>query len=294
MNDILNILRGLAESSGDYDFKTNASINVIPTRIMSLDDALGIGGIPRGYITHIAGDSYTGKSVLSWHVAKSVVSSGGVVAIADMDRSTDPKYVESICKHTENLVFIRCKSIFDIHRALTVCAENNIDLFVIDSIASPPEASGFDPADLGRLLDSVSGSNMALILTNQDRHTRNGDAPLYSRILDIIAPITIYLSYKHAIESGGNVTGHETEISILRNRFTGIKDPVQLRLIYGEGFDVVDAMIDPMIRRGSITRKGSWYQIGEEIFFGREQTREAMRRDGFCTDPRPYHILSKR
>ena len=250
------------------------AVDVIPTGMPSLDQGLGIGGVPRGCVTHVTGKTYSGKSVMGIHMASEARKLDGVVMLADMDRSMDPSYMRAIGLEPKDITFVRpCNSV-GILGLVRFATEKEVDMLVVDSFTALQEIPNLDCTLFEKISSLVSGSRTAMVIVNR---IYAGAKIAYGDLIDQISHISMFLTPRETIVDNGVIIGHDTDVTLLRNRFRPLpKKPISLRLIYGTGFDIVDSRIDVMLHSGEVQRKGSWYTFGSQTYQGREELRKAL------------------
>jgi len=251
------------------------AVDIIPTGMPSLDRSTGIGGVPRGCITHITGKTYSGKSVMGIHVASETRKAGGVVMFADLDRSMDLRYMRAIGLNPKDITFVRPCNTKGILGLVRFATSWEVDMLVVDSFTALQEIPNLDHTLFEKMSSMVSGSKTALVIVNR---IYSGAKIAYGDLIDQISHISMFLTPRETIVDNGVIIGHDTDVTLLRNRFRPLpKKPISLRLIYGTGFDIVDSRIDVMLQDGEIQRKGSWYYYRDQNYQGREELREALR-----------------
>ena len=286
----------ISEAYGDQPKTIFEGLDVIPFGIEPIDRSLKIGGAPRGYVTHITGDSYAGKSVLTWHLVGQCTREGGSAVIIDADRTIDLTY---LCKVAaipfEALTIVKMSNIKAIGELIKDLTEQGVDLVVVDSLAAIKEATGFSKEELYIIPDAIRNTQTAAIITNQYRYHRGRLRPMYCEQMHDIAHVQMCIRMRESIFKAGVIIGHYVDISV-RNRFCVCGEDCSLRLIYGDGIDVQDAnleiRIEEMLQSGIVQRDGSWYKYEGESYHGKEALKERIN-NGFQPTSQPHDILSK-
>lgn len=211
-------------------------LDSLPTPWGIFNEAIGIGGIPVGYITEITGESYSGKSVLAWHLASTAQPE--TVIIADADRSTDIRYMDAVGLDPDAAIFLRSSSIRLLPEIIEEAVDNGAVAVILDSLNATLEARTLTPGDFHRICMSVHEKPAVMIIVNQKRHSPfDGFAPIYSQYMDKISPLRLDIKDRGKITQFGKVTGHKAHITTTRNR---ISNSFELKgvLHYGKGLSL--------------------------------------------------------
>lgn len=262
----------------EYEEQLREDLRVISTGIPTLDDILGIGGIPRGHVTEVTGGFAAGKSVLTWHMGKACQEAGGQVVLLDVDRALAIKYMNSVGLNTNDAIILRPCKIHDVTRVIAGAIGLGADMIIVDSIAAVPEASALPLKHMMDLYGAVHGSSTAVVVTNQYRTFDNKLQPMYKEMFEHIAPLSIDIAMNESLFDDGEIVGHNATICVRRNAFSALGHVCCL-LQYGHGIDVMDCEIDMMLKRGEVVqRPGGWFDHGPATYHGRKTLKEALMR----------------
>jgi recombination protein RecA len=268
--------------------KPKTKVEVISTGALSLDAALGIGGLPKGRITEIYGAEASGKTTISLHVVAECQKSGGVVAFIDAEHALDPLYAAKIGVDTENLLISQPdggEQALEI--AETLIRSNAVDLIVVDSVAAlVPKAEiegNMGDSHVGlqarlmsqalrKLTAIISKSNTAMIFINQTRMKIgvpayvNPETTTGGVALKFYTSIRMEVRKTNSIKQVGSATeisGHLVKVKIVKNKFAPPFKTVEFPIIFGEGISALDILIDLAVEQEVIKKSGSWFSYGE-------------------------------
>ncbi|MGQ9798096.1 MAG: recombinase RecA [Ignavibacterium sp.] len=272
-------------------------IEAIPTGALSLDIALGIGGIPRGRITEIFGPESSGKTTLCLHVIAEAQKMGGLAAFIDAEHALDVNYAKKLGVDTANLLISQpdygeqALEITD-----TLVRSNALDVIVIDSVAALVPRSEIEgemgdatmavqarlmSQALRKLTAAISKSKTAVIFINQLRSkigvmfgspetTTGGNA------LKFYASVRIDIRRIAAIKEGEDVIGNRTKVKIVKSKVAPPFKQVEFDILYNEGISKTGDLIDLGTELGIIKKSGAWFTYGEDRIQGREQFRQKL------------------
>jgi recombination protein RecA len=273
-------------------------IDVIPTGSISLDAALGVGGIPRGRITEIYGAESSGKTTLALHVLAHAQKLGGEVAFIDAEHALDPGYASRIGLDVDKLLVSQPSSgeqALEITEMLV--RSNAIDAIVIDSVAAlvpKAELEGeMGDAHVGlqarlmsqalrKLTGAVSRSNCAVIFINQIRMQigvmfGNPETTTGGRALKFYASIRIDIRRVASIKDGEEVTGSRTRVKVVKNKMASPFRQCEFDIIHGEGISLEGELVDIGLEKGMLQKRGTWYSFGDlQIGQGRDNCRKFL------------------
>ena len=285
--------KGAIMRLGDSD--VNMEIQVIPTGALSLDAALGIGGVPRGRVIEIYGPEASGKTTLSLHIMAETQKLGGKVAFIDAEHALDPKYAAKLGVNTDDLLLSQPDSG---EQALeiteTLVRSNAIDTIVIDSVAAlVPRAElegemgdshmGLQARLMSQALRKLAGiikkSNTCVIFINQIRMKigvmfGSPETTTGGRALKFYASVRLDIRRIGAIKEGSNAVGNRVRVKVVKNKMAPPFREVELDIMYGFGISYEADILDIALEADLITKMGSWYSYGDErLGQGRENTK---------------------
>jgi len=277
-----------------------AEIESISTGSISLDYALGIGGLPRGRIVEIYGPESSGKTTLCLHVIAEAQKLGGIAAFIDAEHAMDINYARKLHVDVNNLLVSQpdygeqALEIVD-----TLVRSNALDIIVIDSVAalvprSEIEGDMGDPQmgvqarlmsqALRKITGAVSRSKTCVVFTNQLRSkigvmfgspetTTGGNA------LKFYASIRLDIRRIAAIKDGQDIVGNRTKVKVVKSKVAPPFKQVEFDIIYNEGISKAGDLIDLSVSKDIAKKSGAWYTYGNERFQGREQFRQNLKKD---------------
>ena len=278
---------------------THMEVDVIPTGALSLDIALGVGGIPRGRVTEIYGPEGSGKTTLCQHVAAEAQKLGGVVAYIDMEHALDPGYIATCGVNVDELLISQPDTGEQaLEIAETLIRSGAVDLVVVDSVAAlVPRAEiegemgdshpGLQARLMSQALRKLSGAvkqtNTAVIFTNQLREKigvmfGNPVTTSGGRALKFYASVRLDVRRVTAIKERGEVTGNRTRVRVTKNKVAPPFRVAEFDIMYNEGISRVGDLLDIAVELGLIEKRGSYYYRNEEnLAQGRENAKQFLR-----------------
>ena len=280
------------------------NVDVISTGALTLDHALGVGGIPRGRITEIYGHEASGKTTLTLHVIAEAQKSGGYAAFIDAEHALDPTYASALGVDIDNLYISQPNSGEEALEILEkVVSSTAFDIVVVDSVAalvSRAELAG-DIGDahialqarlmshaLRKLTAIISNTNTAVVFINQLRQniatTGYGAGPTETttggKALKFYSSVRLDIRRTEWIKKGDETIGHKVKIKVVKNKLSAPFKVVNLEIIFGHGISTEGLLIDLAMEAKIITRSGAWfYYNGEQIAQGKEKVRELLSSD---------------
>src|ERR1700691_2146171 len=270
-------------------------VSVISTGSISLDAALGVGGLPRGRVVEIYGPESGGKTTLTLHVIAEAQKMGGQAAFIDAEHALDPAYARKLGVDVDNLLVSQPdngEQALSIAEALI--RTNAVDIIVVDSVAAlvPKAELEGDMGDaqmglqarlmsqaLRKLTGIVSKSKTCLIFINQIREKigvmfGNPETTTGGRALKFYSSIRIDIRRIQAIKDGDRVVGSRTRAKIVKNKVAAPFREAEFDIIYGEGVSREGDLLDLGVAKGLIEKSGSWFSYkGDRIGQGRENAR---------------------
>ena len=281
------------------DAAGNTDIDVIPTGCLSLDIALGIGGLPCGRIVEIYGPESSGKTTVALHCIAQAQKAGGIAAFVDAEHALDPVYAKKLGVDLDNLYVSQPdtgEQALDITDALV--RSGAVDLIVIDSVAAltPKAEIEGDMGDtyvglqarlmsqaLRKLTGIINKSHTCVIFINQLREKvgvmfGNPETTPGGRALKFYASVRIDVRKADALEDSDGIMGNKTKAKVVKNKLAPPFKTAEFDILYGEGISQEGCIIDLGTACGVIGKNGAWFSYeGERIAQGRERMREWLR-----------------
>jgi recombination protein RecA len=274
-------------------------IDTIPSGSLSLDLALGIGGLPRGRVVEIYGPESSGKTTLALHAIAEAQKRGGTCAFIDAEHALDPTYARKLGVDVDNLLISQPDAG---EQALEICdtlvRSGAIDVVVIDSVAAlvPRAELEGEMGDshvglharlmsqaLRKLTGSVSKSNTMLIFLNQIRLKigvmfGNPETTTGGNALKFYASVRMEIRRIGSIKDRENVTGNQTRVKISKNKLAPPFREVEFDIMYGEGISKLGELIDLGVKAGVVEKSGAWFSCdSQRIGQGRENAKTFLR-----------------
>lgn len=272
-------------------------IEAIPTGALSLDIALGIGGIPRGRVTEIYGPESSGKTTLCLHVIAEAQKMGGLAAFIDAEHALDVNYAKKLGVDTANLLISQPdygEQALEI--ADTLVRSNALDIIVIDSVAALVPRSEIEgemgdatmavqarlmSQALRKLTGAISKSKTAIVFINQLRSKigvmfGNPETTTGGNALKFYASVRLDIRRIAAIKDGENVIGNRTKVKVVKSKVAPPFKQVEFDILYNEGISKTGDIIDMATELGIIKKGGAWFTYGEDRIQGREQFRQKL------------------
>jgi recombination protein RecA len=286
---------------------TIVKIEGIPTGSISLDAALGIGGIPQGRITEVYGPESSGKTTLTLHIIAEAQKSGGLAAFIDAEHAMDPEYAKKLGVDTDNLLISQPdtgEQALDITE--TLVRSGALDVIVIDSVAALVPKAELD-GDMGdshmglqarlmsqalrKLTGTVSKSKTSVIFINQIRHkigvmfgspetTTGGNA------LKFYASVRLDIRRIGQIKEGDQVVGNRTRVKVVKNKVAPPFKTTEFDIMYGEGISYEGDLLDLAVQADIVNKMGAWYSFNKEkIGQGKENAKRYLQdNENVCTE----------
>jgi recombination protein RecA len=278
---------------------TNLAIDVIPTGSISLDLALGIGGIPRGRITEIYGPESSGKSTLSFHIIAQAQSQGGIAAYIDVEHAFDPIYAAHCGVNTSEIYISQPDTA---EQALEITEElvrtGAVDVIIIDTVAAlvPRAEIEGDMGDaqvglqarlmsqaLRKLTAAISKSHTATIFINQLREKvgvffGNPEVTPGGRALKFYSSVRIDLRRFDSIKQGSEVIGNRVRAKVVKNKVAPPFRSAEFDIMFDHGISKEGDIIDLGVERGIIKKSGAFFSFGDNrLGQGRENAKDYLK-----------------
>src|SRR5881409_3174409 len=279
--------------------RTNMDVEAISTGALSLDVALGVGGLPRGHVVEIYGPESSGKSTLATHVVAEAQRNGGICAYIDAEHAMDPVYAKAIGVNVDDLLISQPDTG---EQALEIAdmliRSGSIDVLVIDSVAAltpraeiEGEMGDVQPGLQARLMSqalrkltaSISRSNCMVIFINQIRMkigvmygspetTTGGNA------LKFYASVRLDIRRIGSIKERDEVVGNQTRVKVVKNKLAPPFKTVEFDIMYGEGVSKVGELVDLGVKVGVIEKSGAWFSYdSQRLGQGRENSKAFLK-----------------
>jgi recombination protein RecA len=277
-------------------------VSVISTGSISLDAALGVGGLPRGRVIEIFGPESSGKTTIALQVIAEAQKKGGIAAFIDVEHALDPAYAKKLGVDIDNLLVSQPdygEQALEITNTLT--ASGQIDVLVVDSVAAlvPKAELEGEMGDshmglqarlmsqaLRKLTGIVSRSRTCLIFINQIREKigvmfGNPETTTGGRALKFYSSIRLDIRRIAAIKDGEAVVGNRTKVKVVKNKVASPFREAEFDIIYGEGVSKEGDLLDLGVAQNMVEKSGSWFSYqGERIGQGRENARQFLKDNG--------------
>lgn len=274
---------------------SHLQIDVIPTGSLSLDLALGVGGLPRGRVVEIYGPESSGKTTVCQHVIAEAQAQGGICAFIDMEHALDPSYAAKCGVDIDNLYVSQPdtgEQALEIADALV--RSSTMDIVVIDSVAAlVPRREiegemgdshvGLQARLMSQALRKLSGvikqTNTLVIFTNQLRSKigvmfGNPETTTGGNALKFYASVRLDIRRIQAIKSSGEIVGNRTRIKVKKNKVAPPFTECEFDIMYNEGISRTGDVLDLGVEHGFIDKRGSYYRYGETLLGqGRENSK---------------------
>lgn len=276
-------------------------VEAIPTGSISLDLALGIGGVPKGRITEIYGPESSGKTTLCQHIIASVQRAGGFAAFVDAEHTLDPVYAAKCGVDVNNLLISQPdtgEQALEIVDSLV--RSNAIDVIVVDSVAAltPRAEIEGEMGDshvglqarlmsqaLRKLTGAISTSHCSVIFTNQLREKigvmfGNPETTAGGKALKFYASVRLDIRRTDSIKQGQDVVGNRTRVRVIKNKVAPPFKTAEFDIMYSEGISREGGLIDLGLEMGLVKKSGAWFTIGDiRLGQGRENAKEFLRQN---------------
>ena len=319
-NALEKVLKDLHKTFGDGSIMrlgeatANMNVEVIPTDILPLDLALGVGGIPRGRIIEVYGPESSGKTTVTRHMIAAAQKRGGVAAFIDAEHALDPIYAKKLGVDTENLLISQPdngEQALEIVEALV--RSGAIDIIVVDSVAAlvPKEEIDGDMGELkvglqARLMSQamrkltgfISKSRSVAIFINQIREKigvtyGNPETTTGGRALKFYSTIRVEVRKGEALKQGTETVGNHTKIKVVKNKVAPPFKTAEFDIMYGEGVSREGCVLDMAAELDVVKKSGSWYSYNDSrLGQGRDAVKELLKTDRKLYDELAEKVLA--
>ncbi|MGE5431721.1 MAG: recombinase RecA [Syntrophomonadaceae bacterium] len=272
-------------------------VEAIPTGSISLDFALGIGGVPRGRIVEIYGPESSGKTTVCLHIIAEAQKTGGLAAFIDAEHALDIQYAQRLNVDIQNLLVSQPdygEQALDI--VDTLVRSNALDIIVIDSVAAlvPRAEIEGEMGDahmamqarlmsqaLRKLTGAIARSKTCVMFTNQLRSKigvmfGNPETTTGGNALKFYASVRLDIRRIAAIKDGNDVIGSRTKVKVVKSKVAPPFKEVEFDILYNEGISKTGDALDLAVNFGIVKKGGAWFTYGEDRFQGREQFRQKL------------------
>ncbi len=278
---------------------TNMNVEVIPTGSLSLDLALGVGGVPKGRVIEIYGPESSGKTTLAYHIVAEAQKLGGTAAFVDAEHALDPDYAKNIGVDIDRLLISQPdtgEQALEITE--TLVRSNSVDILVLDSVAAlvPRAEIEGDMGDnhmglqarlmsqaLRKLTGVISKSNTVVIFINQLRMKigvmfGNPETTTGGQALKFYSSVRMDIRRTEQIKVSDEVVGNHVKVKVVKNKVAPPFKTAEFDIMYNQGISTEGEIVDLGVKHSIVTKNGAWYEYKEEkIGQGREAAKQFLK-----------------
>ena len=279
--------------------KSHMQVETIPTGSLSLDIALGAGGVPKGRVVEIYGPESSGKTTVALHMVAEVQKRGGIAGFIDAEHALDPVYAKNIGVDIDNLYISQPdngEQALEITE--TMVRSGAVDIVIVDSVAALVPKAEID-GDMGdshvglharlmsqalrKLTAIISKTNCVVIFINQLREKvgvmfGNPETTTGGRALKFYSSVRLDVRRIEALKQGGEVIGNRTRVKVVKNKIAPPFREAEFDIMFGQGISTVGDILDLAANSGVVVKSGAWYAYKDaKIGQGRENAKQFLR-----------------
>ncbi|MDK8566775.1 recombinase RecA [Actinobaculum massiliense] len=274
-------------------------VEVIPTRSVALDIALGIGGLPRGRVVEVYGPESSGKTTVALHAVASAQRNGGIAAFIDAEHALDPEYARNLGVNTDELIVSQPDTGEQALEIMDMLIRSGaLDIVVIDSVAAlvPKAEIEGDMGDshvglqarlmsqaLRKITGALSASGTTAIFINQLREKigvffGNPETTTGGKALKFYSSVRLDVRRIETLKDGGTPVGNRTRVKVVKNKMAPPFKQAEFDIIYGEGISREGGILDMGVDEGIVRKSGAWFTYeGDQLGQGKEKARQFLK-----------------